>query len=98
MAGARVLEGRPIANRIRDDVFERAKSLRQVAIVPNCSTFVGEGDKEGAFYAESLRKVGTRLGVEVSVHIMSLADGTRGFVNAITDAVHGVLPWIKLYW
>jgi methylenetetrahydrofolate dehydrogenase (NADP+)/methenyltetrahydrofolate cyclohydrolase len=108
MAGARVLEGRPIANRIRDDVFERAKALREVAIVPHCSTFVGEGDKEGAFYAESLRKVGTRLGVEVSVHVMSLADGTRGFVKAITDAarnhkIHGIIvqrplpPSLDLY-
>lgn len=96
MAAARVLAGRPIATRIRDDVAVRAKTLRDVAIVPHCSIFVGEGDPEGAYYAESLRKVGKPIGVEVSIDTIPAADGTRGFVAAVNRAamnhkVHGIL-------
>jgi len=96
MAGARVLEGRPIAERIRNDVANRAAALRDAAIIPHLSIFVGEGDTEGAYYGESLRKVGTRVGVDVSIDTISVAEGTLGLAAAIQGAaknhkVHGII-------
>src|SRR5215469_12813586 len=96
MAGARVLEGRPIAERIRNDVANRAAALRDAAIIPHLSIFVGEGDTEGAYYGESLRKVGTRVGVDVSIDTISVSEGTLGLAAAIQGAaknhkVHGII-------
>ncbi len=93
---ARTLEGRPIADRIRNDVANRAAALRDALIVPHCKIFVGEGDAEGAYYANSLLKVGAKVGVDVSIDTMTLSAGTRGFVAALERAavdhkVHGIL-------
>jgi len=93
---ARILEGRPIALRIRDDVFARANALRARQITPFLAVFVGEGDAEGAFYAESLRKVSEKLGVTVSITTAPAAGGTGVMLTAINRAgadpsVHGIV-------
>ena len=92
----RLLEGKPIANRIRDDVAARAAALRARGVTPHCSVFVGEGDSEGAFYAASLKKVGEKVGVDVSVSELAPAAGTAPFLDAIArsaadKSVHGIL-------
>ena len=93
---ARILEGRPIALRIRDDVFNRAKALRARQITPFLAVFVGEGDTEGAYYAESLRKVSEKLGVTVLATTVPAAGGTGVMLTAINRAgadpsVHGIV-------
>jgi methylenetetrahydrofolate dehydrogenase (NADP+)/methenyltetrahydrofolate cyclohydrolase len=60
------------------------------------SIFVGEGDTEGAYYANSLNKIGPRLGVEVSIETVPVAGATAGFVKTVTRAadnpkVHGII-------
>jgi methylenetetrahydrofolate dehydrogenase (NADP+)/methenyltetrahydrofolate cyclohydrolase len=93
---ARILEGRPVATRIRDDIVARVKALRARQVTPLVAVFVGEGDTEGAYYAESLRKVGEKLGVAVSVTTSPAAAGTDALLSAIhrvaaDPSVHGVL-------
>jgi methylenetetrahydrofolate dehydrogenase (NADP+) / methenyltetrahydrofolate cyclohydrolase len=93
---ARILEGRPVATRIRDDVVARVKALRARQITPLVAVFVGEGDTEGAYYSQSLRKVGERLGIAVSVTTSPAAAGTAALLSDIrrTSAdpnVHAVL-------
>jgi methylenetetrahydrofolate dehydrogenase (NADP+) / methenyltetrahydrofolate cyclohydrolase len=93
---ARILEGRPVATRIRDDIVARVKALRARQVTPLVDVFVGEGDAEGAYYAESLRKVGEKLGVGVSVTTSPAAAGTGALLSAINRAaadpsVHGVI-------
>lgn len=93
---ARILEGKPIAERIRLDVSNRAFALREGAIVPHLSIFVGEGDAEGAYYASSLNKIGPRIGVDVSIETVALAGATAAFVKAVARAardhrVHGII-------
>jgi len=93
---ARILEGRPVATRIRDDIVDRVKALRARSVTPLVDVFVGEGDAEGAYYAESLRKVGERLGVGVSVTTSPASAGTGALLSAINRAaadpsVHGII-------
>ena len=96
LMSARLLEGKPIATRIRDDVAKRADALRTRGVMPHCSIFVGEGDSEGAYYAASLKKVGEKVGVEISIAELAPGAGTASFVAAIERSaadktVHGVL-------
>jgi methylenetetrahydrofolate dehydrogenase (NADP+)/methenyltetrahydrofolate cyclohydrolase len=91
-----ILAGRDVAARIRDDVRSRAGALRARGIVPHCRVFAAEGDAEGAYYAEALRKVGLKVDVEVSIEIVPLNAGDAGFAKAVTAAgadasVHGIL-------
>ena len=93
---ARILEGRPLATRIRDDIVARAKVLRARQITPFVSVFVGEGDAEGTYYAESLRKVGEKLGVAVSITTSPVTGGTGAVLTALERAgadpsVHGIM-------
>jgi methylenetetrahydrofolate dehydrogenase (NADP+) / methenyltetrahydrofolate cyclohydrolase len=92
----RLLEGKPVATRIREDVTARANALRARGVTPHCSIFVGEGDSEGAYYASSLKKVGEKVGVEISIDSLAPSLGTQRFVSEIeraaTDSkVHGIL-------
>jgi methylenetetrahydrofolate dehydrogenase (NADP+) / methenyltetrahydrofolate cyclohydrolase len=93
---ARILEGRPVATRIRDDIVARVKTLRARQVTPLVAVFVGEGDTEGAYYAQSLRKVGEKLGIAVSVTVTPTAAGTDALLSAMHRAaadpsLHGVL-------
>jgi methylenetetrahydrofolate dehydrogenase (NADP+)/methenyltetrahydrofolate cyclohydrolase len=93
---ARIPEGRPVATRIRDDIVDRVKALRARQVTPLVAVFVGEGDAEGAYYAESLRKVGEKLGVGVSVTTSPASAGTGALLSAIHRAagdpsVHGII-------
>ena len=96
LMGARLLEGKPIATRIRDDVAQRAAALRARGVTPRCDIFVGAGDAEGAYYATSLQKVGEKVGVDVSISELAPNDGTEPFITAIErsvddKSVHGIL-------
>ncbi|MBV8081405.1 MAG: bifunctional 5,10-methylenetetrahydrofolate dehydrogenase/5,10-methenyltetrahydrofolate cyclohydrolase [Candidatus Eremiobacteraeota bacterium] len=93
---ARILEGKPIAQRIRADVANRAYELRDNAIVPQLSIFVGEGDEEGTYYANSLNKIGSRCGIDVSIDTIARGGGTKAFCAAVARAaanhkVHGII-------
>ena len=96
LMGARLLEGKPIATRIRDDVARRAEALRARGVSPHCSIFVGAGDAEGAYYATSLKKVGEKVGVDISIAELAPQTGTAEFIAAVERSaadktIHGIL-------
>jgi methylenetetrahydrofolate dehydrogenase (NADP+) / methenyltetrahydrofolate cyclohydrolase len=93
---AAVLSGRELADRIRADVRNRARALRERDIVPRCAVFAAEGDAEGIYYAESLSKVGLKTDVDVGLVVIPSKAGTAGFAAAVAGAstdplIHGIL-------
>ena len=93
---ARLLEGRPIATRIRADVNGRAFKLLERNIQVHLRTFAAQADEEGTYYAESLRKVGDKVGVKVTVDIIPSSALTDDFAAAVAKAaaepsVHGII-------
>jgi methylenetetrahydrofolate dehydrogenase (NADP+) / methenyltetrahydrofolate cyclohydrolase len=92
----RALEGRTLAAQIREHTAARAQALRARNVTPRCEIFIGEGDPEGAYYGDSLRKVGDKVGVAAHITVIPMSEGSGGFVAAVEraahdGAVHGVL-------
>jgi methylenetetrahydrofolate dehydrogenase (NADP+) / methenyltetrahydrofolate cyclohydrolase len=91
-----VLSGRELAEGIRADIRARAQRLRDRGIVPRCAVFAGEGDIEGIFYANALKKIGLKTDVEVDLVALPPSVGNAGFAAAVADAsadprTHGIL-------
>jgi len=90
------LEGRPIALAIREDVKQRANALRGRAIVPKCAVVVVDGDGPGLLYAQTARRIGADVGVEIEIVPVGAAADTSGalaIVHRLVDepTVHGLL-------
>jgi methylenetetrahydrofolate dehydrogenase (NADP+)/methenyltetrahydrofolate cyclohydrolase len=96
VAGALIIDGRALAARIREDVAARARSLRDRGVTPKCLAIVSDGDAPGLLYAQTARRGGEQLGVDIEiVPIGSGADtsGALAIVARITEepSAHGVI-------
>ena len=90
------LEGRPIALAIRDDVKHRAAALHARAVAPKCVALVVDGDGPGMLYAQTAKRIGSDLGIQIEiVPIGANADtsGALAIVHRICDepTVHGMM-------
>lgn len=90
------LEGRPIALAIREEVKQRAQALRGRAIVPKCAVVVVDGDGPGLLYAQTARRIGADVGVEIEIVPIGASADTSGalaIVHRLVDepTVHGLL-------
>jgi methylenetetrahydrofolate dehydrogenase (NADP+) / methenyltetrahydrofolate cyclohydrolase len=90
------LEGRPIALEIREAVKQRALALRARAIVPKCAVIVVDGDGPGLLYAQTARRIGADVGVEIEIVPVGASADTSGalaIVHRLVDepTVHGLL-------
>ncbi len=90
------LEGRPIALEIREEVKQRALALRGRAVVPKCAVVVVDGDGPGLLYAQTARRIGADVGVEIEIVPVGASADTSGalaIVHRLVDepTVHGLL-------
>ena len=93
---AKRLEGRPIALEIREEVKQRAQALRGRAIVPKCAVVVVDGDGPGLLYAQTARRIGADIGVEIEIVPVGASADTSGalaIVHRLVDepTIHGLL-------
>ncbi len=87
MAPGQILDGRPIAKAIREQVKARADKLRERAVVPTCSIVLLEGDEPGRLYAEQIAKSAAPLGVSIDIRQLPSNASTNDVLIAVADVV-----------
>jgi methylenetetrahydrofolate dehydrogenase (NADP+) / methenyltetrahydrofolate cyclohydrolase len=91
-----VIDGRVIAAAIREDVASRARALRQRGVTPKCIAIVSEGDAPGLLYAQTARRGGEHVGVEMEVVPIGAGADTSGALAIVArvaeePTAHGVI-------
>lgn len=84
---ALILDGRPIAAKIRDQVRERATKLREHGITPTCGIVVVEGDEPGLLYAQAIAKTAGGIGINIELRELQATATTADAVLAIGQIV-----------
>ena len=93
---ARMLPGRPVAERVLDDVTARADALRAKGVVPSLATVLVGDDDASAGYIRIKQKQAAELGID-SPHSHLPADTTQDQLVSVIrgynadPAVHGLL-------
>ena len=87
MSAGQILDGRPIARSIREQVKERTAKLRERGIVPTCAIVLLEGDEPGRLYAEQIAKSGGPLGVSIDIRQLPANASTNDVLIAVADIV-----------
>jgi methylenetetrahydrofolate dehydrogenase (NADP+) / methenyltetrahydrofolate cyclohydrolase len=87
MAPGQILDGRPIAKAIREQVKARADKLRERAVVPTCSIVLLDGDEPGRLYAEQIAKSAAPLGVSIDIRHLPANASTNDVLIAVADIV-----------
>ena len=87
MAQGQILDGRPIAKAIREQVKARATRLRERGIAPTCAIVVLEGDEPGHLYAAQIAKSAAPLGVDVDIRQLPATASTNDVVVAVAQIV-----------
>jgi methylenetetrahydrofolate dehydrogenase (NADP+)/methenyltetrahydrofolate cyclohydrolase len=95
-AGARIIDGRAVATAIRDEVARRASALRARKIAPKCIAVISEGDASGLLYAQTARRGGQQIGVDVEIVPIGAGADTSGAIAIVARIVeepsaHGVI-------
>jgi len=87
MALGQILDGRPIAKAIREQVKTRAEKLRARGVIPACAIVVLAGDEPGRLYAEQIQKSGTSLGITILLRELPADAATNDVVVAVAQIV-----------
>lgn len=88
---ASMLDGRPIAAKIREDVKARAAALRTRGIAPACAIILLEDDEPGRLYAQQIAKVSAGVGIDVQLRELpaqASTDDVLVAVGAVVDAAN----------
>ena len=93
---ARILDGRALADELREEVAVRAERLRAREIVPRLEVAIVGEDAASAAYVRSIERVGAKAGVEVRVAKIPThagEDEVRMVLRLLGDdpLVHGVI-------
>jgi methylenetetrahydrofolate dehydrogenase (NADP+)/methenyltetrahydrofolate cyclohydrolase len=96
MPRAHVIDGRAVAALIREEVAARAQALRERKIVPKCIAIVSDGDAPGLLYAQTARRGGEQVGVDVEIVPIGADADTSGALAIVARIVeeptaHGVM-------
>jgi len=87
MPGARIIDGRAVAAAIRVDVQMRAEALRRRHISPKCIAVVSEGDASGLLYAQTARRYGQQVGIDVEIVPVGAGADTSGAIAIVARVV-----------
>ncbi len=87
MSPGLVLDGRPIARAIREQVKARAQTLRSRGVLPMCAIVLLAGDEPGRLYAEQIAKSAASLGVEIDIRQLPDDASTNDVLVAVADIV-----------
>jgi methylenetetrahydrofolate dehydrogenase (NADP+)/methenyltetrahydrofolate cyclohydrolase len=93
---ARILDGRALAEELRDEVSARAERLRSRNIIPRLVVTIVGDDPASHAYGRTLEKAGARVGIEVAVAVLppdSNDDAVRAHLQTLGDdpLVHGII-------
>lgn len=84
---ARVIDGRGVAAGIREEVTGRARALRTRGVTPKCIAAVSEGDAPGLLYAQTARRVGAQVGVDIEIVPVGAGADTSGALAIVARVV-----------
>jgi methylenetetrahydrofolate dehydrogenase (NADP+)/methenyltetrahydrofolate cyclohydrolase len=87
VAGATIIDGRALAAVIRQDVASRARTLRDQGVVPKCVAILSEGDASGLLYAQTARRGGEEVGVEMEIVPIGAGADTSGALAIVARVV-----------
>jgi methylenetetrahydrofolate dehydrogenase (NADP+)/methenyltetrahydrofolate cyclohydrolase len=93
---ASILDGRALANELREGLTVRAASLRARGVVPRLVVVMVGEDASSLAYVSGMRKLGTRIGIELEVDTLPVTIDDTGVRTALerraADAsVHGII-------
>jgi len=96
MMVARILDGRALALELRAGLAVRATALRERGIVPHLRVVMVGEDESSLAYVRGMRALGTKIGIEVGVDVLSHAltdDDVRAVLqqHGSNPAVHGII-------
>jgi len=83
-----LLDGRPIAAAIREDVKVRAAALRSRGVTPTCAIVLLENDEPGRLYANQIAKASSGIGITVEIRELpaqATTDQVLAAVGAVVD-------------
>jgi methylenetetrahydrofolate dehydrogenase (NADP+)/methenyltetrahydrofolate cyclohydrolase len=87
MPNAEIIDGRALAASIRADVAARARALRERKIVPKCIAIVSDGDAAGLLYAQTARRGGEQIGVDIDIVPIGAGADTSGALAIVARVV-----------
>ncbi len=86
-----MLDGRPIAAKIREDLKARAAVLLAHRATPTCAIILLENDEPGRLYAEQIAKTSAGLGVDIEILALpsnATTDEVLIAVGSVVDDAH----------
>ncbi|MBD5636020.1 MAG: bifunctional 5,10-methylenetetrahydrofolate dehydrogenase/5,10-methenyltetrahydrofolate cyclohydrolase [Candidatus Eremiobacteraeota bacterium] len=93
---ARILDGRALANELRDGLAARVRALRERGVIPRLVVAMVGEDESSLAYVRGMRALGTKIGVDVEVDVLPPSIDDAGVRAALErygadDAVHGII-------
>jgi methylenetetrahydrofolate dehydrogenase (NADP+)/methenyltetrahydrofolate cyclohydrolase len=94
--GARILDGRALAAELRDGLARDAAALRERGVVPRLLVAMVGEDESSLAYVRGMMALGAKVGIEVTVQVLSEAIDDEGVRAALArydadPAVHGII-------
>lgn len=84
---ALVIDGRALSHVIRGDVERRAQALHAKGVKPKCVAIVSEGDAPGLLYAQTAKRGGAEVGVEIEIAPIGAGADTSGAIAIVARVV-----------
>ena len=96
MPAAKIIDGRAVASQLREDVASRVRALRDRGVAPKCIAVVAEGDAPGLLYAQTARRGGAQIGIDIEIAPIGAGADTSGALAIVARVVeepsaHGIM-------
>jgi methylenetetrahydrofolate dehydrogenase (NADP+)/methenyltetrahydrofolate cyclohydrolase len=93
---ASILDGRALANELREGLTLRASTLRERGVVPRLVVVMVGEDASSLAYVSGMRKLGTRIGIELEIDTLPATVDDAGVraaleLRARDASVHGII-------
>ncbi len=98
---AEIIKGKPIADKIREEINAEVKALKKKGVHPKLAVLLVGDDPGSVWYAKSKVKVGEKLGITVDLHTMTKDTDQETVLKQIQSwnadpEVHGILVELPL--
>lgn len=84
---AQLIDGRAVAAAIRTSVAARARVLRDRGVKPKCIAIVAESDAPGLLYAQTARRGGADVGIDIEIVPIGAGADTSGALAIVARVV-----------
>ncbi len=98
---AEIIKGKPIADKIREEITEEVKQLKEKGVNPKLAVLLVGEDPASVWYAKSKVKIGGKLGIFVDLNTLPADTDQETVLQKIKawnedPAVHGILVELPL--